>query len=574
MHENRLRIVDACNIALLMIGTWLYSGTLDFNTPPVEDACMLLRYSQHLADGQGIVWNRGEDPVDGATDFLFMVTTAGIAKAGFNVLVSARAIGIISHVMTILIIYLAVIAINRAGRTAALLSAAYFAIGPGLDYVSLGFGTPFFALFAAITWCFANVAADSRESLFHDLAFALSGLILGLIRPEGVILASLMLASIVYIRGLRGSYRTVGVFFGVFGLLGGAYFLWRWWYFGYPLPNPFYKKGGGHLYPDSVVLSIKYVYIMTYPFICAFLVGFLSRKTIKQTVFALIPTVGFTLVWILLSNEMNWAMRFQYAALPLVLISWPVPLRGLRAYLGQTSPIFLSERDMAIASLLIASLLPLSINYGRRIYHTELNRAYLSSNIYLVATALAEFSAKSYTVATTEAGLIPLYSNWNAMDTYGLNDAWIAHHGGITEAYLDEKKPHVIVVHADFCSRNEPDRVSGDAFDLHGWRTMVGVLLRYAKSRHYVLAADYGWGPFDSYYYYVRPGFADSEAIIRKIRDLRAQLGEKRSQDYSLPDQERVDHPAEITKPEFHSTSTKWAAPPQCNAGRVTKSVG
>ena len=32
---------------------------------------MLLRYAEHLAAGHGIVWNLGDPPVDGATDFLY-----------------------------------------------------------------------------------------------------------------------------------------------------------------------------------------------------------------------------------------------------------------------------------------------------------------------------------------------------------------------------------------------------------------------------------------------------------------------------------------------------------------------
>jgi len=47
--------------------------TFDFAAQPEEDAAILMRYAQHLAAGHGIVWNVGEPPVDGATDFLFML---------------------------------------------------------------------------------------------------------------------------------------------------------------------------------------------------------------------------------------------------------------------------------------------------------------------------------------------------------------------------------------------------------------------------------------------------------------------------------------------------------------------
>ena len=65
-------------ISLLLIASTVYYAVryVDFSIPPFEDAAMLMRYAQHLADGHGIVWNIGGHPVDGATDFLFMAVSA------------------------------------------------------------------------------------------------------------------------------------------------------------------------------------------------------------------------------------------------------------------------------------------------------------------------------------------------------------------------------------------------------------------------------------------------------------------------------------------------------------------
>ena len=46
---------------------------------PQEDAYILYRYSENLAGGHGIVWNVGETPTDGATDFLWMLVLAAWA---------------------------------------------------------------------------------------------------------------------------------------------------------------------------------------------------------------------------------------------------------------------------------------------------------------------------------------------------------------------------------------------------------------------------------------------------------------------------------------------------------------
>src|SRR5689334_15407506 len=91
---------------LLLACTLLYAQRyVDFTIPPFEDAAMLMRYAQHLAGGHGIVWNIGEHPVDGATDFLFMAASSLLIKLGLTVGQAVRGIGFFSHLLTVLIVY-------------------------------------------------------------------------------------------------------------------------------------------------------------------------------------------------------------------------------------------------------------------------------------------------------------------------------------------------------------------------------------------------------------------------------------------------------------------------------------
>ncbi|KXK15335.1 MAG: hypothetical protein UZ14_CFX002000593 [Chloroflexi bacterium OLB14] len=184
---------------LLILIALFYSFTfIDFSIPPFEDAAMIMRYAQHLASGHGIVWNIGEAPVDGATDFLFMVASAALIKLGFTVGQSVRGIGFISHLLTISIIYFANRKIHNGNKYLSFLSGLYFLFGTGLSYVSAYFGTPFFALASASTWTLGLILMRQQNLNFWlILTFSLSGLITGLIRPEGVILACLMLLSII-----------------------------------------------------------------------------------------------------------------------------------------------------------------------------------------------------------------------------------------------------------------------------------------------------------------------------------------------------------------------------------------
>src|SRR6476619_3450013 len=91
------RFADASTVLLLMVLTGLFAVlAIDWKIPPFEDAAMLMRYAEHLAQGHGIVWNIGEPPVDGGTDFLFMACVAVVRYIGFSLEAATRLISILA----------------------------------------------------------------------------------------------------------------------------------------------------------------------------------------------------------------------------------------------------------------------------------------------------------------------------------------------------------------------------------------------------------------------------------------------------------------------------------------------
>lgn len=500
---------DGLILFLLVLGTVVYAATMVVWAPqPFEDAAILMRYAQHFAEGKGIVWNVGEKPVDGATDFLFMLVVGALHCCGLALEDAVRGVCLVSHILTVLAIYIAVRKLHGARHWMAAASAAYLAVGPGMAYTSAFFGTPFFALFACLTWCAAHVLARDAASHWVGLLFALSGLVMGLIRPEGVLLAALMLGAVVYMRGPRRSLAPVAWFVGVFAILGGAYFAWRWSYFGHPLPNPFYKKGGWALHWDGLRSSLQGALRFSLPFTLPFIAGLRARDTMRQAVFALLPMAGFVGVWVLLSDEMNYHWRFQYAIQPIFLISWPPLVEGLFAEWRLPPWRSLARRSRAVAGVLGALVFLFVLTYHHRM--ARLPVLYADGNA-AVARMLRDYSGKGYTMAVSEAGLLPYYSRWRAVDTWGLNDPEIARGGGITEERLDREKPHIIAFHAYFSPLVAP-------VVRNEWDAMVLKLKHYAEKRGYVLAAVFGETPYDTQHFYVRADFTDSAEIVRRIR--------------------------------------------------------
>jgi len=502
---------DIASGGLLAACMFLFArNAVDFAIPPFEDAAILMRYAQHVAEGHGIVWNIGEPPVDGATDFLFMIITAWLVHAGVSVEAAVRSLGIGAYVLTVGLIYLAIRTIHNGPVLIALTSALYLAVGPGMYYVAAYFGTPFFALFACLTWCLAWFVVKYPASNVLAVLFSLSSLLTGLIRPEGVILSTTMLLAIVFLLGWKRAIRVVAAFVLVFSTLGALYFAWRWSYFGHPLPNPFVKKGGGLIYLGSLRTSLRNTFFMSLPFLPAIVLGLRSSLAFRLSVFGLIPVIGFASAFVFLSNEMNFGGRFQYATLPILLVSWYAAIRGIEGELRLPSLASFSMRARTAVMLFAVVLAVGTVGYA---YYSSRGITYGRDGRYEVGRMLGDYAEEGLVLGTSEAGLLPLYSRWRTVDTWGLNDPWVARNGGITETYLDQFNPHLIMFHASFSPQIAPEGSTP-------WNEMTTLLKDYAERRGYVLAAAYGATPRSVHYYYVRPDFAQSAEIIDRLRSI------------------------------------------------------
>jgi hypothetical protein len=299
-----------------------------------------------------------------------------------------------------------------------------------------------------------------------------------------------------------------------FAVLGGAYFIWRWAYFGHPLPNPFYKKGGGNLHPHAVVQSLRNVLEMAWPLLATLGIALFSPKLRKTAVFTLIPVLGFASIWILLSDEMNYWGRFQYAVVPILLLSWPGMAHGVASELGWSGAGAPGRRHRLLGTIALGATGVVALYLLRKDFPViTLERTGLSD----VGTILKRYKGKGYQLVASEAGLLPLYSEWTSIDPWGLNDKWIAHNGRVTPEYLDRYKPELILFHGYSSPLNPEEGVGALGEE---WRQMVLVLRSYAESRRYELAAVFGRSPFDTHWYYVRTDFEHGPEITEQIRQV------------------------------------------------------
>jgi len=497
---------DSIVLVTLVAVSILYSyRRVDFVHPPFEDAAMLARYARNWAEGYGIVWNRGERPVDGATDFLFMAMVAALVKIGCEATAAARGVSVACHVLTVAFVYIVVRSFSRCGCLLATCAALWLLFGPGLAYADQAFGTPVFAFSATVTYVLAMCAARHPTSRLCA-GFAMSALILGLIRPEGVLLSVLVLLAMLL--KTNGRRRAVTWFLVVFGVLGTAYFAWRRSYFGHPLPNPFYVKGGGRLHLDGLRSSVGFVRALVGPFWLLPLCAICFRRQLREAIIALLPIAGFAGVWLCVSDEMNWMGRFQYAAMPIAIISFLALVPGLKEELRR----FQLDQAATYTRVCLLALLALAGVRALWVHEGAFSRTHRSDGRADIGKQLRQFQDKGYWLALTEAGLLPFYSEWNALDAGGLNDPVVAHGGRVTREQLDKHPPEIIMFHV---AQDEKRRFTGQS----RFPELGRALDDYATAHGYRLAALYGTTPFDVHYYYVRRECPDADAIIDIIQE-------------------------------------------------------
>ncbi|HEX5131869.1 MAG TPA: hypothetical protein VFX92_05220 [Candidatus Krumholzibacteria bacterium] len=595
-------LICICLVALALIYTRAF---FDFSRFPSEDAAMLMRYSAHLAAGQGWVWNIGEPPLDGATDFLLVIVLAALQRAGLSPERAVHATCYFAHICTILLVYVGSRRFFGAPRWAALISAAFLAVGLGTLYTEAYFGTAFFAFLMCATWFVAIPAARGDPGHMRSLAFALVAFMTALGRPEGLLYSTFVLCALLYANGWRSARRTTLYFFGVFALAGTAYLLWRVSYFGDPLPNPFYAKGGGHLHTQSLRISVGNTLFLSFPFILALAYGLVTvglswfttedravrcvrafgvaflllfglallhasdpsmhaqlvlgrysskytwimgillvsgalgmlgagiigralhrlvdgvlsalgtsqstreylRVTAHGTVFVLIPVGGFVASWILIRDENNYLMRFQYPILPVILMSWPLILWRSEPETGYS--VARKRFAAVVAMAFVAAVGVCAVRQHVRFEGAKHHR----DSRYDVAIKLREYGT-DHTIATTEAGLLPFYSGWRAIDLFGLNDRVIARAGSFDDEYLANYHPDVIMLATTLPVNMTPTLNEGSHAKL------LRHAKRYAETHGFTLAAAYGADRTKVHYYYVSDAFAGRDDLVAAIRGM------------------------------------------------------
>lgn len=414
-----------------------------------DDAYISFVYSRNLAEHGQLVFNLGEKPVEGYTNFLWTVLLAGLLKLGWLPERASVFFGIACAIGSMIASAWLMFRL-RGGRAWSgwdAVPALFLAAVPGYAcWSSGGLETQMFTFFLTlgVALYLAPPKGDSATGepplrLSSALFFGLAALT----RPEGNLFFSLTLLH----RGLGNLYfrrrirptRNEWMFVAVFAALVVPHFVWRRMYYGWWLPNTFYIKSSGGA--GAATWGRGFYYLQRYaeafliPAFALLPLASLYRRreagTNRFYGYAALVLPAFWLYVASVGGDFMGLFRFALPVVPLLLVAAALGLRAVIAPWAEKRPV--------IAPVMVAGALLLYLGYATSVdrkaiaigsdngidtpgylkYYTD-DRAAIGK--WFGANAQPDDYA-----AVGGAGAQVYFSKLRSLDCFGLSDEYIAH---------------------------------------------------------------------------------------------------------------------------------------------------
>ena len=432
---------------LVLLGIFAVVASSFSSHYTVDDAFISLRYARNLAQGHGLVYSTdGSERVEGYTNFLWVVMEAGLFRMGLEreILPVLKGVGIGFGLLFLLACY--AVAKRLFDSADAGLAAVFLIVCSGyFAFWSVGgLETPLylFLLIAALYCCLRM-----EEWRFTALAAACF-VAAALTRPEAAALfagiAAVELAARVWGKSEVRSSRWI-LAAAIFAAVYGTYFVLRWHYYGYFLPNTFYAKTGGAAGMGSALRHVAgrgaasaTFFLLIVPFSGILAAAYPLRLFLTRFRIAWLFAIGLLGLSFLAREE--WMPGFRYelpaGALFAILLAYP-----LAEYLRRHG------RGVAVATscgLMVFLAYPCAVTYtASRHEFGNLRRAHIALGEWL-----RDATPPAISVAGWDQGAIPYYSEKSRIieiDPEGLLSNYLTHHP-FSNDYVFEQKPDILLL--------------------------------------------------------------------------------------------------------------------------------
>jgi arabinofuranosyltransferase len=431
-------VTVVCTLVFVVLLVRLHGFVLD-------DAFITYRYAEHLASGHGLVWNVGEDPVEGYTSFLWVTANALAIFCGLDPIVFSK---VFSTFSALGVVWALAFACRRTDPSLGLILTGGVALSPLFAFLVMqGMETALVALLllAAAGLGFEVTSNPSRASIGSLCGVAFAA---GLARPDSfAFLVGLFLGLLAFfvLQRRHAASRRLALAALVFAVPGSLYMVWRVRYFGYFFPNTFYIKLdrgatwiklSGVEYAASFLVEILLPYLLLAGLLLAAGLRGEGRATLLADAFRATPILfgallhGLYLLTLVPIQGFFWRYAFPV---------FPAFLYAVARIFPQYRPEPGTVRRVALHWLAVAFFVAWNLRFLPEVSYHEKYRT--QHDRVAVGRALAGTEA---TMLTTAAGAVPYYSGWKAVDTMGLVSEEVAHHG-VSAQLLQDLDPDLVV---------------------------------------------------------------------------------------------------------------------------------
>ena len=453
--------VAALLLVLLTSCAWQMLAALP---PYVDDAYIYLRYARNVAEGEGPVWNPGEQPTEGFTSSAYLALLSVSECAGWHDPARAGWFGVAFGLVTVLL------AVGLSGMLCErrwgmwLLVPASVSLCPQFEYWSTaGLETTLFSA-SVLAAAIGYVAFLSGRTPPVIVAALLA--LVTLVRPEGLVVATITIgfeaARVISGRSSRsGLMQIAGIVLAVQAALVAA----RMSIFGELLPNTYYAKTGGGLRQVGngllyLARSCRQVVIGSDSAVSSPLASILSAIALLAVVlvlaaawaavtggrrlslgYVLAVCAGLVAAAAAEGGDHFGNARFVVPALPVAMAAFGASL-ALRPSGGRASRAVNTVGGLVAVALAVAwaaAISPLTVS-GRVRADTALRTslpvvdsarmmAYPASVpvFILMGQTLRRFAGPDESIAVVPIGAIGYYSRLKVVDMVGIVDQVIAH---------------------------------------------------------------------------------------------------------------------------------------------------
>jgi hypothetical protein len=434
--------------ALWALVLWLLAVPQLLGTWVLDDAFISFRYARNLVEGHGLNFNPGGELVEGYTNFLWTMLMAGVLALGLEPVLYAQVLTSGLALATLIVVYKLAEAWWPGYPSLALLAPLLLALNPSfLLYTVRGSGmeTALVTLLAlAALWLIWRA-----ETLQGGLLAGVGCALLVLARPDGALVplaGGLWLGMLALRQGWRSppALALAGLVFG-FVILYGPYFVWRYSYYGYLLPNTFYAKTGATLAQVQRGLVYTQDFFAT-PGLYGLLVllglslsGLFWRRHANE------PSTGIAspapLLWLFLLLTVAYVVAVGGDHFPLGRFFVPIlpPLMLLLSYGALTAwelhshlpravgPAAAAVAVLALLVILAGGVWQLPASDSRAAEQPVWREHKVTMKNIDVGHWLRRNTPPDTVVSTGIAGALPYYAERRVIDMLGLNDVYIAH---------------------------------------------------------------------------------------------------------------------------------------------------